>query len=96
MSDVGSVVEDVEEAGVEGEDGGGVIGDDDGRREGCRAHSGTLKVDARTSVSKHGRAGDDVDVRGAVFRSLRTVLATILHALPGSEMMVGRGVGRLM
>ena len=30
LSDVGSVVEDVEEAGVEGEGGGGVIGDDDG------------------------------------------------------------------
>ena len=30
-------------------------------------------------------AGDDVDVRGAVFRSLRTVLATILHALLRSE-----------
>ena len=44
-----------------------------------------LKVGARTLVSKGGRAGDDVDVRGAVFRLLRTVLASILHALLGSE-----------
>ena len=33
--------------------------------------SATLKGDARTSVSKRGRAGDDVDVRGAVSPTLR-------------------------
>ena len=66
MSDVRSVVEDVEQAVVEGEGGGGVIGDDDGQREGCRVHSATLKGDARTSVSKRGRAGDDADARGRI------------------------------
>ena len=96
LSDVRSVGSVVEKASVDGEDGGGVTGDDGGRREGRRVRSRTLKVGVRTSVSKHGRAGDDVDVRRGVSPTSRTVLASILHAPAGSETMVGLGDGRLM
>ena len=84
MSDVRSVVEGVEKA-VDGEDGSGVTGDDGGRREGCRAHSGTLKVDARTSVSKRRRAGDDGDKSGDISPAPRRAPASISHAFLRSE-----------